>query len=39
MIIVIELLLAVLGCMILAGAILFVARLIGTLWERKNDGN
>jgi hypothetical protein len=39
MIIVIELLLAVLGCMILAGTILFVARLIGTLWERKNDGN
>ena len=38
MIVVLELMLAVLACMILAGVILFVARMIGTLWEKK-DGN
>ena len=36
MIVVIELLLAVLACMILAGVILFVARMIGTLWGKKD---
>lgn len=35
MIVVLELLLAVLGCMILAGIILFVARMIGTMWGEK----
>ena len=35
MIVVLELLLAVLGCMILAGVILFLARIIGTLWGKK----
>jgi len=37
MIVVIELMLAVLACMILAGVILFVARMIGTLWGKKDD--
>jgi hypothetical protein len=37
MIVVIEILLVVLACMILAGIILFVARVIETIWEKKND--
>jgi hypothetical protein len=36
MIVVIELMLAVLACMVLAGVILFVARMIGTLWGKKD---
>jgi len=34
MIAIIEILLVVLACMILAGIILFVARMIGTLWGK-----
>lgn len=34
MIIIIEIMLAVLACMILAGVILFVARMIGTMWGK-----
>jgi len=37
MIAIIEILLVVLACMILAGIILFVARMIGTLWGKKDD--
>lgn len=37
MIIVIEIMLAMIACMVLAGVILFVARMIGTLWGKKND--
>lgn len=37
MIVVIEILLVVLACMILAGIILFVARMIETMWEKKDD--
>lgn len=37
MIVVLELMLAVLACMILAGVILYVARMIGTLWGKKDD--
>lgn len=37
MIIVIEIMLAMIACMVLAGVILFVARMIGTLWEKKDD--
>lgn len=37
MIAVIEIMLVVLACMILAGVILFVARMIETLWEKKDD--
>jgi hypothetical protein len=37
MIVIIEILLVVLACMILAGIILFVARMIGTLWGKKDD--
>jgi len=37
MIVVIELMLAVLACMVLAGVILFVARMVGTLWGKKDD--
>ena len=37
MIVVIEILLVVLACMVLAGVILFVARLIETIWEKKDD--
>jgi len=36
MIAIIEILLVVLACMILAGIILFVARMIGTLWGKKD---
>jgi len=35
--IVIEILLVVLACMVLAGVILYVARLIETIWEKKDD--
>jgi len=35
MIIVIEIMLAMTACMVLAGIILFVARMIGTLWGKK----
>jgi len=35
MIVVLELMLAVLACMILAGVILFVARMISTMWGNK----
>ena len=35
MIAIIELMLVVLACMVLAGVILFVARMVGTLWEKK----
>lgn len=35
MIIVIEIMLAMIACMVLAGVILFVARMIGTLWGKK----
>jgi hypothetical protein len=34
MIIIIEIMLAVIACMILAGVILFVARMIGTMWGK-----
>ena len=37
MIIVIEIMLAMIACMVLAGVILFVARMIGTLWGKKDD--
>ena len=37
MIFVIELFLVVLAVLILSGAILFVMRLIGVLWEKRND--
>lgn len=37
MIIVIEIMLAMIACMVLAGVILFLARMIGTLWGKKND--
>jgi len=35
MIIVIEIMLAMIACMVLAGIILFLARMIGTLWGKK----
>jgi hypothetical protein len=35
MIIVIEIMLAMIACMVLAGVILFLARMIGTLWGKK----
>lgn len=37
MIIVIEIMLAMIACMVLAGVILFLARMIGTLWGKKDD--
>jgi hypothetical protein len=37
MIFVIELFLVVLAVLILSGAILFVMRLIGVLWEKRNE--
>lgn len=37
MIVVIEIMLAMIACMVLAGIILFLARMIGTLWGKKND--
>lgn len=37
MIIVIEIMLAMIACMVLAGIILFLARMIGTLWGKKDD--
>lgn len=37
MIIVLEIMLLGLACMVLSGVILFVARMIGVMWERKND--
>jgi hypothetical protein len=37
MIVVIEILLVVLACMVLAGVILYVARIIETIWEKKDD--
>ena len=37
MIIVIEIMLAMIACMVLAGVILFVARMIGTLWGKKDE--
>jgi len=37
MIVVIEILLVVLACMVLAGIILYVARIIETIWEKKDD--
>lgn len=39
MIAVIEIMLVVLACMILAGVILFVARMIGTMWEKKDENH
>jgi len=36
MIIVIEIMLAMIACMVLAGVILFLARMIGTLWGKKD---
>lgn len=36
MIIIIEIMLAMIACMVLAGVILFVARMIGTLWGKKD---
>lgn len=35
MLIVIEIMLAMIACMVLAGVILFLARMIGTLWGKK----
>lgn len=35
MIIIIEIMLAMIACMVLAGVILFLARMIGTLWGKK----
>ena len=35
MIIVIEIMLAMIACMVLAGVILFLVRMIGTLWGKK----
>lgn len=37
MIIVIEIMLAMIACMVLAGVILFLARMIGTLWRKQDD--
>lgn len=37
MIIIIEIMLAMIACMVLAGVILFLARMIGTLWGKKDD--
>ena len=37
MIVVIEIMLVVLACMVLSGVILYVARVIETIWEKKND--
>lgn len=37
MLIVIEIMLAMIACMVLAGIILFLARMIGTLWGKKDD--
>lgn len=36
MIVAIEIMLAIIACMVLAGVILFVARMIGTLWGKKD---
>ncbi|CAB4131122.1 hypothetical protein UFOVP120_61 [uncultured Caudovirales phage] len=35
MVVVIEIMLAMIVCMVLAGVILLVARMIGTLWGKK----